>query len=70
MVKLQNHQNKVAHRVAHRVAHGLAHGPGPRFCPHPWYLHFWCRIIILGKTSRFNNDTGGSDFFLSSHLCL
>ena len=30
-MKLQNHQNK----VAHRVAHGVAHGPGFRFFPHP-----------------------------------
>ena len=34
-----------------------------------WYFRFWCRIVIFGK-SCFNNYTGGSDFFLSSRLCL
>ena len=33
-----------------------------------WYRRFWCRTIILTK-SCFNNDTGGSDFFLSTRMC-
>ena len=51
MVKLQNHQNKVAHRVAHR----LAHGSRPRFCPHPSTLWEHRKPQkILNKNSPFN----------------
>ena len=58
IVKLQNHQNKVAHRVAHRVAHGLAHGLGPRFCPHPFITvligPFQCQD---GNQRQFSHST-------------
>ena len=50
MVKLQNHQNKVAHRVAHRVAHG----PGPRFCPHPEHFRIDYIVASVKHFDSFN----------------